>query len=148
MPWQGKWKKGILEGVNTVHGDQNEIPVLERWIKESGGDFDVIIDDGGHLNCEIYTTLEKLWPTLKPGGLYFIEDLSIGKVKKSYVGKSSEICDGSKMLVSEEMKKKLDQLVYGHHHNKGDLKFMFCQSHACVLGKKEVIGAPWWTKTK
>lgn len=37
--------------------------------------FDVIIDDGSHVSADIVDIFRTNWPTLKPGGLYFIEDL-------------------------------------------------------------------------
>lgn len=37
--------------------------------------FDVIIDDGSHISADIVEMFRTNWPSLKPGGLYFIEDL-------------------------------------------------------------------------
>ncbi len=81
--WEGEYNdacvkkaqmEGKLEGINVVTGDQGDINVLDGWIEQTGGgEFDVVIDDGGHDNCQIWTTFQKFWPLLKPGGLYFIE---------------------------------------------------------------------------
>lgn len=38
--------------------------------------YDVIIDDGSHLPNDQIKTLKAAWPYLKPGGYYFIEDIS------------------------------------------------------------------------
>jgi SAM-dependent methyltransferase len=38
--------------------------------------FDLIVDDGSHRSDHQQTTLEELFPLLKPGGLYVIEDLN------------------------------------------------------------------------
>jgi hypothetical protein len=40
-----------------------------------GGDWDVVIDDGSHISSDIITTHSALWPHLKSGGIYEIEDL-------------------------------------------------------------------------
>ena len=40
--------------------------------------FDVIIDDGSHESEHILTSLKTLFPRLKTGGYYFIEDLHAG----------------------------------------------------------------------
>lgn len=40
-----------------------------------GGDFDVILDDGGHRMDQIIISFQSLFPFLKSGGLYIIEDL-------------------------------------------------------------------------
>ncbi|POS75632.1 hard-surface induced protein 5 [Diaporthe helianthi] len=49
--------------------------LLENFMKEHGKDFDIIIDDGGHTMVQQMTSLQYLWKAVKPGGLYFIEDL-------------------------------------------------------------------------
>ena len=85
-------EKGMLDGIKTLTGDQGDPAVLDQWIQQSGGDFDVIIDDGGHTNCMIWTSFKKLWPpTVKPGGLYFIEDMQFAKNR--YFRRSSPSCD-------------------------------------------------------
>jgi hypothetical protein len=40
--------------------------------------FDVIIDDGSHVDVHQLRTLENLYPHLKPGGYYIIEDVYPG----------------------------------------------------------------------
>lgn len=126
-------ENGMLNGFNTLVGDQGNSSVLDKWIEESGGNFDVIIDDGGHQNCQIWTSFLKLWPTLKPGGLYFIEDMQVAKMEK-YKRASSSLC-GNDTIVPEKLKDVFDDLMYDTTR-KADIKFMFCQSEACVLGKK------------
>lgn len=38
-------------------------------------DFDIIIDDGGHFVTSQRTCMELMWPRVKPGGWYVVEDL-------------------------------------------------------------------------
>lgn len=65
----------------AVTGDQADIPTLERWIEETGGDFDVIIDDGGHKVHQQFNTFAVLFPrALKPGGAFFLEDLTASRL--------------------------------------------------------------------
>jgi len=125
---------GNLGGIHAVlTGDQGDVDVLDRWIQESGGgDFDVVIDDGGHKNCQIWTTFLKLWPLLRPGGLYFLEDLHVGRHPK-YSATYGPLCSKG-TIVSEELKKKLDGLLYSRD---SDVKFLTCQLQACVLQKVE-----------
>lgn len=54
-------------------------------VKESGGKFDIIIDDGGHLYNQQKATFEVLWETLSPGGLYYMEDLQVSSSKDGMV---------------------------------------------------------------
>ena len=72
-----------LAGVVT--GDQSNATVLKRWLSETGGAFDFIVDDGGHSSRQQFETLHGLWPGLLPGGKLVIEDL----------GASAEGCSGS-----------------------------------------------------
>jgi len=62
-----------LDGVNVVSGDQGDPEVVRGWAAESGGRFDVFVDDGGHKSKQILTTFEVMWPHVNRGGLYFIE---------------------------------------------------------------------------
>jgi hypothetical protein len=65
---------GRLAGINIVVGDQEDKETLSGWIEQTGGAF----DDGGHKNQQIIASLYALWPTLNPGGFYFIEDIHVG----------------------------------------------------------------------
>jgi len=63
-------------------GDQADVPFLNRFLEESGGNFDIIIDDGGHTMTQQRVSLQVLWPSVKPGGIYFIEDLATSYLPK------------------------------------------------------------------
>jgi len=69
------WNSTLLW--RPLKGDQADPDTLKKWIDDSGGNFDYIIDDGGHKNFQIWTSFQYLFNTLKPGGVYFIEDLQI-----------------------------------------------------------------------
>ena len=45
-----------------------------RDYADEHGPFDVVIDDGSHYSSHQILTLETLWPYMKPGGLFIIED--------------------------------------------------------------------------
>ncbi|MGH8862769.1 MAG: hypothetical protein ACRDVG_16310, partial [Jatrophihabitantaceae bacterium] len=61
--------------VTTYVLDQGDRAQLDDFVAKSGGDFDVIIDDGSHRPDHQQVTFAALFPHLKAGGLYFIEDL-------------------------------------------------------------------------
>lgn len=48
---------------------------LAKFIHETGGQFDVIIDDGGHTMLQQIVSFIYLFPQIKSGGMYIIEDL-------------------------------------------------------------------------
>eukprot|EP01032_Pedospumella_encystans_P023880 gene23880-27021_t len=72
--------EGKLSDVSTLIGDQADIAVLKRWIQESGGKFDVIVDDGGHRNNQVLNSFVTLWPEVNADGWYFFEILEMSMV--------------------------------------------------------------------
>jgi demethylmacrocin O-methyltransferase len=66
-----------LEQNNTkiFIGDQGNVDHLNECIETYGGDYDIIIDDGIHKFEQIKVSFETLYPYLKKGGLYVIEDI-------------------------------------------------------------------------
>jgi hypothetical protein len=55
--------------------DQADTNALKEFINRVGGDFDVIIDDGGHEVHQQIISFQALFPFVRSGGLYIIEDL-------------------------------------------------------------------------
>jgi hypothetical protein len=53
--------------------DQTDAEALRKLSAEYGG-FDIIIDDGSHLNEHVVKTFGILFPLLRPNGIYTIED--------------------------------------------------------------------------
>lgn len=52
-----------------------EIRIADATQQPLGQDWDIIIDDGSHVSADIADAFRANWATLKPGGLYVIEDL-------------------------------------------------------------------------
>lgn len=61
-------------GVKLYLGDQCDSKLLNT-INNSHGPFDIIIDDGGHTMEQQLSTFDVMWPLLKNGGVYVIEDI-------------------------------------------------------------------------
>ncbi len=55
--------------------DQENPKQLQQFIQTSGGNFDVILDDGGHTMNQQIISFQILFPQVKSGGMYIIEDL-------------------------------------------------------------------------
>ena len=144
--WEAEYDTACVEQtdippwLHVLVGDQSDPETLDRWIKESGGNFDVVVDDGGHTNCQIMTSFEKLWPHVKPGGLYFIEDLQMTQLESKQ--QSTKTCNG-KNLVSHKLKGIMETLVYqpmirnDRKVERNDVETLFCQNEACVLRKRK-----------
>jgi len=61
------------ERINVITGSQVDLSALNNIAPNQ--EFDIIIDDGSHLVDHIITTYEFLWPRVKSGGYYVMEDL-------------------------------------------------------------------------
>lgn len=61
-------------GAGIILADATNAEDVRTWIAPCGP-FDVIIDDGSHMTADQQTSLNLLWPHLRPGGSYVIEDL-------------------------------------------------------------------------
>jgi demethylmacrocin O-methyltransferase len=55
--------------------DQSSRQDLMKFLSDTDIEFDIIIDDGGHMQHQQQISLGVLFPKLKSGGLYVIEDL-------------------------------------------------------------------------
>ena len=65
-----------------VIGDQTDPKALQQVYAANGyGLFDVILDDGSHINRLTLHSFELLWAHVKPGGYYILEDM-----KCTYLG--------------------------------------------------------------
>jgi SAM-dependent methyltransferase len=60
--------------VKLRQGDTLDAAFLASLVAEFGA-FDVVIDDGAHLIAHHQAAFDALWPAVKPGGLYIVEDL-------------------------------------------------------------------------
>jgi hypothetical protein len=84
--WQQYFRRGLVHGLDitaknvtgprmmAIQGDQSEPEFLDRLGRELGP-FDVIIDDGSHLNEHVRISFHALFPHVRAGGLYVVEDL-------------------------------------------------------------------------
>jgi len=60
--------------IKIYQGCQTDKELLEK-ITDETGQLDIIIDDGSHINNHVVETFKILFPKLKDGGVYVIEDL-------------------------------------------------------------------------
>lgn len=63
-----------IPGTEIRIGDQADPAFLGKLAAERGP-FDIIIDDGGHKMDQQITSFRTLWPALRDGGLYIVEDV-------------------------------------------------------------------------
>ncbi|MEU9336289.1 class I SAM-dependent methyltransferase [Streptomyces sp. NPDC048290] len=67
-------KHGVDEPrLRTFQGDQGDPAFLTGFAAEHGP-FDIVVDDGSHFSEHVLTSFAALFPSLRPGGLYVVED--------------------------------------------------------------------------
>ncbi|WP_280408356.1 class I SAM-dependent methyltransferase [Nocardia brasiliensis] len=60
--------------ITVLRADQSAPADLAR-VLETTGPLDLVIDDGSHLSAHVIASFDVLFPALRPGGMYVIEDL-------------------------------------------------------------------------
>lgn len=64
----------VEDRIDVYIGSQNDSHVLENMASKAGT-FDIIIDDGSHINTLMLESFEILFPYLQSGGIYIFEDM-------------------------------------------------------------------------
>lgn len=68
-------KRGLEQSrIKIWQGSQIDPEFLQTIVKEAGG-FDIIVDDGSHLNEHVIKSFEILFPLLNDNGWYVVEDM-------------------------------------------------------------------------
>jgi hypothetical protein len=66
---------GLVDAPNQVRiGSQDDAAFLGGVLAETGP-LDIVLDDGSHIGRHQIASFRAIWPQVKPGGLYMIEDL-------------------------------------------------------------------------
>ena len=60
--------------VSIERGSQDDPSFLTQMSERAGG-FDVVIDDGSHVSAHVIHSFQTLFPLLRAGGVYIVEDL-------------------------------------------------------------------------
>jgi hypothetical protein len=64
-----------LPRCRIIRGDMGSRADLARLLEQTGGQFDIVIDDASHASHHQQIALGFLFPHLIPGGVYIVEDL-------------------------------------------------------------------------
>ena len=62
-------------GANNMTSLREIAQIANVDLSEESSKFDLIIDDGSHASIHHIVTLDSLYPCLKNGGIYVIEDM-------------------------------------------------------------------------
>lgn len=88
LAWREVFPNATIVGLDVHHSDKARGDRIEFHLGDatqfdacaraaSGRLFDLIVDDGTHRIGDILLTLFWLWPAVRPGGLYVIEDTNL-----------------------------------------------------------------------
>jgi demethylmacrocin O-methyltransferase len=85
--WKHYFRRGLIYGldifdksaiaeprIEIVRGDQSD-PAFLTGLADRIGPLDIVVDDGSHLSDHVISSFTALFPRLRPGGQYVIEDL-------------------------------------------------------------------------
>ena len=62
--------------INIFIGDQSDDKFLDKISNDIGSQVDIIIDDGSHKSSHQIFSFTKLFPLVKSGGIYVVEDVT------------------------------------------------------------------------
>lgn len=119
--------------IKIYKGSQVDINFLQSICNEVG-DFDLIVDDGSHINEHVIKSFEFLFPKLKKGGIYVVEDTqtsywsAYGGTSENFDKKGTiyhffkSLIDGlnhEEFMISEYQKSYYDKTIVSMHfyHN-------------------------------
>lgn len=122
------------ERTTFVQADQTNTASLQR-IGDEHGPFDVIIDDGSHRNADIRTSLWCLFPFLKEGGYYVIEDTQTSYIP-SYGGDMERTSETTANLVRDLF----DYANAPELPDKSTVPTIFCDSIEEVHFRHNIVG--------
>lgn len=111
--------KEPVPGVTFIQGDQTSVGTLTAVLAEAGGP-DVVIDDASHLSPLTIESFRLFWPHVKPGGLYFVEDLQVSYLPEWH-GWDPTLHSGNRRpgISSMEFLKRLADDVHAGHADAG-----------------------------
>ncbi len=108
-----------------VYGDQTDETFWKCFAVDYGRDFDIIVDDGSHMNDGTITAFNGLWPLLNNNGLYCIEDLAT-----AYGGDPVFVKNGWPQQINW-LREKIDDMNQG----RGDVDSIYFSRELAILRK-------------
>lgn len=136
-------KADIYKKADIFYGDQTDFKVLNKIIKKYKK-FDVIIDDGSHINSHVKKTFNYLFEYLNYGGFYFIEDLQTSYISRWNYG-GDPINHNNKKTIMNFIRSLADRMHYQEFDNPfytknkydGHIGFVHIYKNLAVIKKQK-----------
>lgn len=110
----------------TYQGSQDDAEFLSR-VADRIGEIDVVIDDGCHFSPQVIKSFEILFPRLKAGGLYVVEDVATA-YWEDYMGSSDLLNPTTSMFF---FKRLTDGIM--HPHSRLNLSWTYADLHTASV---------------
>lgn len=117
----------------SFFGSQADGEFLEHVAQEAGP-FDVIIEDGQHVPSYQIASFEALWPHVKSGGVYVIEDIHTS-FQEGFVERFAPGDEGPQSIMPY-LVEILERMVSADSPNETEYEFVHFYTHAVTLGKR------------
>lgn len=146
---------GLCKFVRIFDVDQSNVSQLQNFVaaaaegrKHGPPGWDVIIDDGSHIPMHVLTSFKHLFPYVRPGGLYIVEDLETNYVehKSSYGYEFSAGLGKPPPANAIEKFKQLIDVVSRHHFKYPELTVFGANVDASVAKVSFGDGMLWVKK--
>lgn len=122
----------------TEQGSQDDEAFMASLVNKYGAP-DLIIDDASHVNKLTIRTFEILFPMLKPGGLYFCEDVHTSFWTLEYGGDPDPATRGTTLAFFQELTAQLSQDTLQPEYRRellaGYLEFIHFYRNLVILKK-------------
>jgi len=113
-------------------GCQSDTDFLKKVCSQAGP-FDVVIEDGQHVPSYQIACFETLWPHLKSGGVYVIEDIHTS-FQDTFIDRHCPDDTGPRSVMPY-LHRILDTLIAAEAPCETEYDFVHFYTHAVVIGK-------------
>jgi len=120
-----------LYGRFTTHEIDQCDDISLRWLIKTIGAPRIIIDDASHINLKTIQTFDILFPLLKEGGYYVIEDTQTAYIEKEYGGSPVTLS-----LKPDTILNYMFSIVHRINHSDIDIKSIHFYKNLVIIKKK------------
>jgi hypothetical protein len=142
---EGSFPPSVNSQIRTRVGSQTDAAFLRQLAAEAGGGFDIVLDDGSHVNSHMISTFETLYlDHVKAGGVYIVEDVHTSYMKShgGELGLATTFMEYSKRLTDKLNAWHCEKLELDEFVNTTD-SMHFYDSIVVVEKKQEVSSETW-----
>jgi cephalosporin hydroxylase len=129
--------------VKVVTGSQADLTAIAQVA--AGQEFDIVVDDGSHLVDHLIASFGLIWPRVKPGGFYVMEDLgctylgNMAQWKDVWPGQKLNAPDTNYQNDRPKLNKFFTDLLEPLDGLHGEARFIHFWAMQCFIKKAETL---------